>query len=173
MNLTIKPFGNVDPAILESLQRELNVMGPVSLSPSEVVPDSFARRKRDGQTQYLASEFEKAMTSEKGDRVLAVTDVDLFERGLNFVFGHATIRDRFAVISIARFGNDGREKLLERTAKTAIHELGHTLGLYHDDANPDCVMHFSEKLEDTDRKGRAFCDRCNAVAIFTLSRLGT
>src|SRR5206468_12407535 len=55
---------------------------------------------------------------EKGDRVLAVTDVDLFDHGLNFVFGHATIRDRFAVVSIARFGSDGPEKLLERSAKT-------------------------------------------------------
>ena len=62
-------------------------------------------------------------------------------------------------------------RLLERSAKTAIHELGHTFGLYHDDANSDCVMHFSEKLEDTDRKGRAFCTKCGAVAAFALSRL--
>jgi archaemetzincin len=171
MNLTIKPFGAVDQEVLEYLQKELAVMGDVSLASAEPVPESFNRRVRDGQTQYLASDFERAMARESGDRVLAVTDVDLYERGLNFVFGHATIRDRFAVISIARFGNHGPERLLERSAKTAIHELGHTFGLYHDDANPDCVMHFSEKLEDTDRKGRAFCSKCSAVAAFTLSRL--
>lgn len=170
MILTIKPFGNVDAEILEHLRKELAPLGQVRVSSPERVPESFDVRVRDRQTQYLASEFERAMEREPGDRVLAVTDVDLFERGLNFVFGHATIRDRFAVLSIARFGSDGWDRLLERTLKTAIHELGHTFGLYHDDANPDCVMHFSEKLEDTDRKGFAFCDRCRGAAKLTLTQ---
>lgn len=173
MKLAIKPFGGVDGAVLDSLQRDLAVLGSVVLRPAAPVPESFAHRRRSGQVQYLASSIEAALAGEPGDRVLAVTDVDLFERGLNFVFGHATIHDRFAVVSTARFGGDGQERLLERTAKTAIHELGHTFGLYHDDGNPDCVMHFSEKIEDTDRKGRGFCGRCKPTVDFTLSRLGT
>ena len=147
MILTIKPYGNVNPRILEYLRDELDEIAEVRLSTAAAVPRTFTSRERDGHV--------------------------LYDGGLNFVFGHATIRDRFAVISIARFGDDGPDKLMERSAKTAIHELGHTFGLYHDDANPDCVMHFSEKLEDTDRKGRAFCPRCEAMATFTLSRLRT
>ncbi len=173
MILTIKPFGTVDPAVVEHLRRELAGWGEIVVAPHAPVPGSFARRKRWGQLQYQAQDFEMALADERGDRVLAVTNVDLFERGLNFVFGHATIRDRFAVISTARFGDNGRDRLLERAAKTAIHELGHTLGLYHDDANPECVMHFSEKIEDTDRKSREFCAKCGPTAAFTLSRLGT
>src|SRR5438046_5949772 len=147
MNITIKPFGSVNPKVREHRCEELHDMAEVSLSAPPTVPDSFVRRNRDGQDQYLATEFEKAMAPEKGDRVLAVTDVDLFDHGLNFVFGHATIRDRFAVISIARFGSDGPEKLLERSAKTAMHALGHTLGVYHDDSNRDCFIRLYAKLQ--------------------------
>lgn len=46
-----------------------------------------------------------------------------------------------------------------RLIKEAVHELGHTLGLEHC-ADPCCVMHFSNRLADTDLKGDAYCTRC-------------
>src|SRR5256886_16249314 len=99
MNLTIKPFGSIDSKVLEYLREELNDMGQVSLSAPQAVPDSVVRRDRGGQGQYLATEVEKAMAPGKGDRVLSGTGVDLFEPGVNFPFGHATIRGRIAVVS--------------------------------------------------------------------------
>jgi archaemetzincin len=46
-----------------------------------------------------------------------------------------------------------------RALKEAMHELGHTFGLGHC-ADPGCVMWFSNTLAETDRKGAAYCARC-------------
>ena len=48
---------------------------------------------------------------------------------------------------------------LRRVVTEAVHEIGHVLGLGHC-PDPHCVMHFSNSLADTDRKGYHFCERC-------------
>lgn len=98
-------------------------------------------------------------------RLLGVIDSDLFVPGLNFIFGLAY--GNTAVIALTRlrpeyYGEEKNERLFkERALKEAIHELGHTFGLAH---CPDirCVMHFSNKLADTDIKGPSFCRVCSA-----------
>jgi archaemetzincin len=42
-----------------------------------------------------------------------------------------------------------------------VHELGHVFGLEHC-PDPECVMHFSNSLLDTDRKSTSFCSQCRA-----------
>ncbi len=172
MILTLQPVGRVDASVLERLGSELAPFGEVRIASEKPLP-----RRSFGlaPTRYRAATFDRVCKSTEGDRVLAITNVELCdpELGLTLVFGHADIRGRWAVISLSQFGGDGQAKLIERAVKTAVHELGHTLGLGHHDANPKCVMFFSEKLADTDRKGRAFCPECSELANPTLSRLQT
>ncbi len=100
-----------------------------------------------------------------GVKALGIASTDLYAPDLNFVFGQAQLPGDRAVMSIARlrpefWGNDpDRDALIDRAIKEAVHELGHTLDIPHCD-NPDCVMHFSNRLAETDRKGRDFCESC-------------
>ncbi|MFP3310624.1 MAG: pentalenene synthase [Caldivirga sp.] len=88
------------------------------------------------------------------DRYVAVVNADGYVPGLNFVFGVA--EGDYALVFTARLLG---ELLVTRILKEVIHEVGHTLGLGHCE-NPSCVMHFSNTLMDTDRKGPGFCPRC-------------
>jgi len=94
--------------------------------------------------------------------MLGVTPLDLFVPSMNFVFGEARCPGRVAVISTARLkpGHTDDPNIFGiRVAKEAVHEIGHMLGLKHC-PNPLCVMYFSERLTDTDRKQEDFCPEC-------------
>ncbi|MEM2874694.1 MAG: archaemetzincin family Zn-dependent metalloprotease [Candidatus Hadarchaeales archaeon] len=101
----------------------------------------------------------------KGKIALGVVGVDIYVRGLNFVFGLSRPSGRAALISTFRLSPefygcapDGR-KFEERLIKEAIHELGHVFGLRH---CPDrrCVMRFSNSIMEVDEKSHEFCARC-------------
>jgi archaemetzincin len=105
--------------------------------------------------------LEKQLQSIEANRILGVTSFDLFVPGMNFVFGEARCPGNVAVISTARLKpKAGNSRLFkERVVKEATHEVGHMLGLRHCD-DVLCVMHFSERIEDTDEKKWAFCESC-------------
>jgi archaemetzincin len=95
--------------------------------------------------------------------VLGLTDVDLFIPILTFVFGEAQLGGMAAVVSTARLGDppemaDGRV-IWERTAKEAVHELGHAFGLVHC-GTPACVMSRSANVRDVDLKRGDLCGSC-------------
>jgi archaemetzincin len=90
------------------------------------------------------------------DRLLGISDVDLYTSDLNFVFGEADLRRGVAVFSLARLHTADRDRLVHRATTEAIHEIAHTYGLDHCNS-PRCVMRFSNTLEETDRKGTRLC----------------
>lgn len=119
--------------------------------------------------QFLGGAFLPTL-SEIGRRAgalatVGITKVDLYEKGMNFVFGVASEKLRSAVVSIHRlrpefYGRPSNDELLiERTVKEVMHELGHVFGLSHC-PNVRCVMHFSNSVDDTDIKLPYYCPNC-------------
>jgi archaemetzincin len=102
-------------------------------------------------------------------KLLAVTSRDLFIPVLTFVFGHAQLGGRAAVVSLARLHQafyglpPDREIFLARAAKEALHEAGHTFGLVHC-ADRSCAMSLSTGVRQIDSKQAAFCAPCAARA---------
>ena len=100
-----------------------------------------------------------------GEKILGITDADLFIPVLTFVFGEAQLDGRAAIVSSFRlrselYGLAPDPALLEaRVVKEAMHELGHTFGLVHC-YTPGCVMQPSTYAELVDLKEEIFCERC-------------
>lgn len=120
--------------------------------------------------QYNAGRILKAIAAlpwNSHQRVIAVLNVDLFVPIFTHVFGEAQQGGRCAVVSTFRLGAGQKAgsflqpKVLERTAKIALHEIGHLFCLHHCQ-DPGCLMHFSGELEGLDATPIHFCRYCSA-----------
>ncbi len=113
-----------------------------------------------------------------GDRILGITEADLFIPILTFVFGEALLNRPPAIISLHRlhlsfYGlPEDPELLLHRAQTEAVHELGHTFGLIHC-AEYACVMSASRVADEIDLKGPGFCTECADLLSRTLQHFKT
>ncbi len=153
--ITLKP---ADRRALDDLARDLGGSGfAVELAERRELPQGAFDVRRG---QFHADALLGLALSVKAERVLAVTEVDLYAGDLNFVFGVAQPSGEACVISLFRLRLDAdEERFRARVLKEAMHELGHTVGIGHC-ADSGCVMWFSNTLGETDRKRAAYCPRC-------------
>ena len=165
-DIIVHPFGEIDETVIgavrQGIERQLRVQ--VTIGERKQTPEHSYSPERG---QYRSTHFLDELSKARRDaRIrLGIATVDLFVPELNFVFGEASSAHQVAVFSIARldprlYGEPAdQKKLTHRAVAEAVHELGHVLGLTHCQ-RPDCVMWFSNTMEETDRKGRAFCKKC-------------
>ena len=134
------------------------------LGPYEVPEQAY----QDHRQQYDAGLILKYLSEcpfPDHFKVLAVTNLDLCIPILTYVFGEAEMGGNVAVISGFRLrqNEDGApvsvDRYYERLAKVALHEVAHTLSLYHCE-NTQCLMHFSAKVDQLDSLPILFCERC-------------
>jgi len=166
--ITICPIGSVDRDVLDRIvacfQETCGVGCRIS---AKIEEPQYAYDERRGQ--YNAKLIIKDLIKRRPPdtrKFMGITHVDLFVPILKYIFGIAQMEGPCAVISLHRLRPQFYEEspnsqlFLERVEKTALHELGHSLGLTHC-RDRGCVMHSSSRIRDTDNKKSRFCPTCS------------
>ena len=130
--------------------------------------DAYDQRRQ----QYDSSILLKSLLSLRlsAERVLGITEADLYTGRLNYVFGEGLSLGQVCVVSTHRlrpevFRAESIDLFPQCLLKEATHELGHTFGLSHCRSST-CVMYFSNSIFDTDRKSSSFCNLCQSKIEF-------
>ena len=137
---------------------------PIRLWSGRERPDDAFDPKRQQHSSTRILRWLLAQRPRHADKIVGITDVDLFIPILTFVYGEAQLDGAAAVVSTARLagGNGARSAnilLATRLAKECIHELGHTFGLIHCHQR-GCVMGRSVTLAQVDAKDNTLCPDC-------------
>ncbi len=169
--IVLLPIGDIEGWVLDALEKELGKKFSSKVERLEAIKvpaETFNRTRAQYSSSQILNRLRGSATLERQDKMLGITDVNLYTEGLNFVFGEAELGGQLAVISLTRLHQsfyslrENRAIFLERAKKEAVHELGHVFALAHC-PDSECVMHFSNSLLDTDRKSASFCSRCREL----------
>ncbi|MFC1822495.1 archaemetzincin family Zn-dependent metalloprotease [Thermodesulfobacteriota bacterium] len=179
-SVTICPVGLIDEKIIEHIGKSIEARCGLECRVSQGVenPRYAYDEKRQQYNSKLILKRLLECCPQDSRRLIGITHVDLYVPILKYVFGLAQIEGPCSIISIHRLRPQFYEQpsdnnlLLNRVEKTAVHELGHTLGLTHC-RERRCVMYSSTRIEDTDSKQPDFCPTCFELFKWNLDKLGT
>jgi archaemetzincin len=164
IKLKIVPIGNVDQSVLQEIRKKLRERFKIAVEvvdSIEIPQNSFNRFRNQYSGDTILENLEKSFN----DKVIGITNTDIYTDKLNFIFGQAKIKGNVCIVSLFRlhprfYNQPVNDKVfIERAAKESIHEFGHMIGLQHC-KEEGCVMNFSNSIKDVDNKTDKFCYMC-------------
>ncbi len=172
VTLILQPVGSVSVDLVEEtasilagevLPVEASIYVSVWRIPPPLNAYDFGRRQyRADLVAGALAEYYSGVLEPFRRLVVGIVDADAYVEGLNFVFGLALPSRGVAVVFTRRLAYRATHSLfVERLVKEVAHEVGHLLGLGHCPRR-ECVMSFSNSLEEVDLKRAWFCPDCRA-----------
>ncbi len=167
----LQPLGDFDPARDAAIEATAALLGdfygvPVRMLErmdlAWVPPQARRLHPYSGEEQVLTKFVLRLLRRKKpadAVAVLALTASDLWPgEGWNFVFGQASLGGGVGVWSLHRLGDPELEPttVLRRTAKIAVHETGHMLGIWHC-TRFRCGMNGANHQDEADGQPIWFC----------------
>lgn len=166
----VATVGEVDEGVVAAIEEGLSrtfALAPHRLRPFPDPGHAFDAAR--GQYSSIAIMRDLVRHRPHGaERLLAVTERDLFIPMLSFIYGQAQLQGNVSMISLARLRQEfyglpaNRSLLLVRAVKEAFHEVGHTFGLIHC-LDGKCPMSLSTNIRQLDAKGNVFCSSCAII----------
>ncbi len=175
-------LGDFDEDVIDAVERELREVLAVDVERIEGVPLPEAawypprrRYRADRLLEFLRGHLQGEPET---TRVIGLTSVDISVTKGRYpdwgVFGYGDLGGRACVVSSYRLSERGRRHdalVTERVATTAVHEVGHTLGLPHCQ-DPLCVMRDAEgSIRTVDTSDGQLGPDCRALIEETAPRV--
>ncbi len=166
----VQPVGQVNEELVRALEvclwqafgREM-----VRRDPLPFPPDAFDEQRQQFSSIAILRSLLLAASADS-ERLLGLTEVDLYIPMLSFVFGQAQLNGRVALVSTARLRQEfyglpaDADIAVDRAIKETLHELGHTFGLTHC-RDISCPMALSTSIQHLDKKGSEYCPSCRIM----------
>ncbi|MFP4014817.1 MAG: archaemetzincin family Zn-dependent metalloprotease [Chitinispirillaceae bacterium] len=165
--ILLVPLGPVCEELPGWLEGKISEIYSAQVATGEMVslPGTLLDQGRKQYDGDLILPFITRTVPDSSEYKLGLVDEDCFSDGLNFIFGQSVLKGHVSFVALPRlkesfYGRaENKELFFERALKESVHELGHAFGMVHC-ADPECVMHISNSLKDTDRKTLSLCPGC-------------
>ena len=165
--IIVVPLGDLDFYQINKLAANLSIVfsAGVDILQGIELPDEAESEQRGQYYSTVILNKLELMRQNDSEKVLGVTEEDLYIPTTEYVYGEADPESGCAVMSFYRlrlefYGMAEDDKqIYGRALKEAIHFVGQLfhLTVCH---NPRCVMYHSATMRDTDAKAERFCDIC-------------